>query len=229
MLIRTEKSHKDKTQSVAKAVSQEQTGRGFTTQFLDNRAEAIAQRKLQGMANNSPQFSQQRVVQEMANNSPQTRHHPASDVLQTVGGLVKIAARKLTFDDLVWGTHADHYATEAKYVEKGRKIVEAGKNTHTTFVVDKAGITSDLINQNIKKNGWMDNPPAHNADFLVSPKMHYVTHTQTPNGILPTYGTGYPEVRVRADVQDLEEATGDANGNNVPFYSPYHLQGVEEA
>lgn len=42
-----------------------------TFQFVDKRPEAVAQRKLQEMANNSPRVSQLKVYQEMANNSPQ--------------------------------------------------------------------------------------------------------------------------------------------------------------
>jgi len=42
-----------------------------TFQFVDNRPEAVAQRKLQEMANNSPHVSQLKVFQDMANNSPQ--------------------------------------------------------------------------------------------------------------------------------------------------------------
>ena len=42
-----------------------------TFQFVDNRPEAVAQRKLQEMANNSPRVSQLKIFQDMANNSPQ--------------------------------------------------------------------------------------------------------------------------------------------------------------
>ena len=230
MNIHADKTLENKRHSAANAISQKKSDAESTFQFIDNRPEAIAQMKLQGMANNSPQVSQQKVIQEIANNSLQARRQPTGGVLQMVAGLVKIAARKLTFDDLVWGTHADHYATEAKYVNKGRKIVEGGKRIHTTFAADKAGIRQDLINQNIKKTrGWMDSKPAADQNFLVSPKMGYVTHEQTANGIVSTYGHGYPVVRVRPDLEDLEEATGDSNGASVGFYSPYHLQDVEEA
>lgn len=42
-----------------------------TFQFVDNRLEAVAQRKLQEMANISPRAMQFKVFQDMANNSPQ--------------------------------------------------------------------------------------------------------------------------------------------------------------
>jgi hypothetical protein len=53
---------------VANAVSQKSSGES-TFQFVDNRPEAIAQRKLQEMANNSPRMAQLKAFQEMANNN----------------------------------------------------------------------------------------------------------------------------------------------------------------
>jgi hypothetical protein len=68
-----DKTQENKSQSVANAVSQKQIGHESTFQFVDNRPEAIAQRKLQEMANNSQQVSQLRAFQEIANNSPQAK------------------------------------------------------------------------------------------------------------------------------------------------------------
>lgn len=69
------KAHADKTQdnksiAVAKEVSQKQSG-GSTFKFVDNRPEAIAQRKLQEMMKNIPQMRHMRAFKETANNSPQ--------------------------------------------------------------------------------------------------------------------------------------------------------------
>ena len=50
-----------------------QTSGEPTFEFLDTRPESIAQRKLQNIADNSPQVSQLQSFQEMANNSSQTR------------------------------------------------------------------------------------------------------------------------------------------------------------
>jgi hypothetical protein len=66
-------THADKTQetqkkSVANEVSQRHNGEDSTFQFVDNRPEAIAQRKLQEIANNSPQVKQIAQLQAMANN-----------------------------------------------------------------------------------------------------------------------------------------------------------------
>jgi len=62
-----------KSQSNANELSQQQSGSESTFQFLDIRSEAIAQRKLQETANNSPRAMQFKLIQEMANNSPQVK------------------------------------------------------------------------------------------------------------------------------------------------------------
>jgi hypothetical protein len=64
-----DKTQEKKSQSASNAVSQMQAVGESTFQFLDNRPEAIAQMKLQELAENSPQVSQLKSLQDMANNS----------------------------------------------------------------------------------------------------------------------------------------------------------------
>jgi hypothetical protein len=73
MNTHADKTEKNKSQTVTAETSQLQSGGKSTFQFVDNRPEAIAQRKLQEMANNSPQVSQLKAFQDMANNSPQAK------------------------------------------------------------------------------------------------------------------------------------------------------------
>jgi hypothetical protein len=73
MNTHADKTQENKSQSVSAVNSQMQSGGEPTFQFVDNRPEAVAQRKLQEMANNSPQVSQLRTFQDMANNSPQAK------------------------------------------------------------------------------------------------------------------------------------------------------------
>ena len=61
------KTQENKNQSVATHIAQKQ-GSGSTFQFVDNRPEAVAQRKLQEMANNSPQVKQATQLQVVADN-----------------------------------------------------------------------------------------------------------------------------------------------------------------
>ncbi len=62
------KNQKNKSRSIANDFSQNRCGKEPTFQFVDNRPEAIAQRKLQEMANNSPRAKQLKAFQETANN-----------------------------------------------------------------------------------------------------------------------------------------------------------------
>jgi hypothetical protein len=73
MNTHVDKTQENKSQSESNAESQMQNSAESTFQFVDNRPEAIAQRKLQEMANNSPQVSQLRAFQEMANNSSKVK------------------------------------------------------------------------------------------------------------------------------------------------------------
>jgi len=68
MNTHADKTQENKSQSVANAVSQKQSSAESTFQFVDNRPEAIAQRKLQEMANNSPQAKQADQLQAMVDN-----------------------------------------------------------------------------------------------------------------------------------------------------------------
>lgn len=58
----------NKSQSVANEVSQKQNSGESTFQFVDNRPEAFAQRKIQEIAKNSPQAKQAAQLQGMADN-----------------------------------------------------------------------------------------------------------------------------------------------------------------
>lgn len=68
MNTHAEKAQENKSQSVFAADSQMQSGIETTFQFEDNRPEAVMQRKLQEMANNSPQAKQAAQLQAIADN-----------------------------------------------------------------------------------------------------------------------------------------------------------------
>ena len=68
MNTHADKTQENKSQSVANGESQLHNGGKSTFQFVDNRPEAVTQRKLQEMANNSPRVKELRVFQSKANN-----------------------------------------------------------------------------------------------------------------------------------------------------------------
>ena len=65
MYAQVEKSKENKSRAVANSVAQKQIGGKSTFQFVDNRPEAIAQRKLQEVANS---YSQNQPIQRMLRN-----------------------------------------------------------------------------------------------------------------------------------------------------------------
>lgn len=67
MYEQVEKSKENKSQSVENKFSQRQSGGGSTFQFVDNRPEAIVQRKLQEMTNNSSQSQREFYLQSNTN------------------------------------------------------------------------------------------------------------------------------------------------------------------
>jgi hypothetical protein len=77
MNTRIEKTQESKSQSQSEGESKMMGGGESTLQVVDNRAEAIAQRKLQEAINNSLRVQQQKGIQEAANNSPQVRQMKA--------------------------------------------------------------------------------------------------------------------------------------------------------
>jgi hypothetical protein len=84
MSTHADKAEENKHQLFAAGFTQKQGGGASAMQLLDNRPEAIAQRRLQEMANRSPQVAQLRAFQEMADNSPQTRQ--AAQLQQMANG-----------------------------------------------------------------------------------------------------------------------------------------------
>lgn len=67
MTTHAEKTPKSRSQSVSNGQPQMQSNGESTFQFIDKRPEAVAQRKLQEMADSSPQVSQMRAFQDLIN------------------------------------------------------------------------------------------------------------------------------------------------------------------
>jgi hypothetical protein len=63
------KAQENKSQSISTGESQVKSSAESTFQFIDNRPEAVAQKRLQAMLNNSPRAMQAKAHQKMANES----------------------------------------------------------------------------------------------------------------------------------------------------------------
>ncbi|MEX2565437.1 MAG: hypothetical protein WD431_05810 [Cyclobacteriaceae bacterium] len=73
MNTHSDKTQRNKSQSNANGGSRKQHSGEATFQFMNNRPEAIAQRKLHELANNSLRAMQLSTFQDMANNSPKAK------------------------------------------------------------------------------------------------------------------------------------------------------------
>jgi len=71
MNIHADKKQENKSRSITNEIDQKRNGNGLTSQFLDNRHEAITQKKNQVIVNNSPQAKQTAQFQAIGNNNPQ--------------------------------------------------------------------------------------------------------------------------------------------------------------
>ncbi len=76
MNTHADKTQENKSQSVANAVSQKKSVTESAFQFVDNRPEAITQRRLEEMANYSPQAKQASQLQAMAVNHSAQQQQP---------------------------------------------------------------------------------------------------------------------------------------------------------
>ena len=72
MSTHADQTQENQSQAVSAVDFQVQSGSEATVQFVDNRNESIAQRKLQEMANSSASVMQLKAFQDMANNSSQS-------------------------------------------------------------------------------------------------------------------------------------------------------------
>jgi hypothetical protein len=74
MGIHSEKAQEKKNQSSVSEALQVHSGGVDSLQFVDNRSETVAQRKIQDVVDKSAQISQLKSIQLMANNSPRVKY-----------------------------------------------------------------------------------------------------------------------------------------------------------
>ncbi|GEM_PF-3621715 len=124
-------THADKTQetqkkSVTNEVSQRHNSVDSTFQFVDNRPEAVAQRNLQEVVNNSPQVKQIAQLQAMTNNYSARQQQPITQKNNT-GIVYSVVQRKVIVENkpaalidnktaYVNGTHVDVGTEKADWV-----------------------------------------------------------------------------------------------------------------
>ena len=137
MYAQVEKSKENKNKSVANPVTQKQDGGESTFQFVDNRPEAIVQRKLQELANNRPQAKQATQLQVMADNHSTQNQQPIQKKENNTGfpAILKTGREHLSgisLDDVKVHRNSDKPAQlKAHAYAQGTDIhLESGQEKH---------------------------------------------------------------------------------------------------
>lgn len=132
MTTNADKTQENKSQSVANAVSQKQSGGESTFQFVDNRPEAVAQRKLQKMSNNRPKVAQLRAFQEISDYDPQAKQAITQRVSDQQDSTIE--------NGLVQKTEGTTSLLPPAQLEHGRRTQSAPPR----FVSENVGRTEEL-------------------------------------------------------------------------------------
>ncbi len=121
----------NKSRAAANSVAQKKNNKGQGIGFVDNRPEAVAQRKLQAVANHSPHAMQVKGIQDMANNSPKSEqaaklHGFAFNSDPTIQNISSVVIQRGTTDDfesdyefgLMYGKHNPENNTAEMHVHQ---------------------------------------------------------------------------------------------------------------
>jgi len=85
MNTHADKTQENRNQTVANEISQKKSGGESTFQFVDNRHEAVIQKRLQEMVNNSPQAKKVAQLQAMADNYSAQQQQPIQLICKKAG------------------------------------------------------------------------------------------------------------------------------------------------
>jgi hypothetical protein len=141
MHTHADKIQENKSHSVANAVSQKHIGGESAFQFVDNRPEAIAQRKLQDIAINSHQVMRLKAMQEMVNSTPQ----------HTIQRRLIIGGTKITQDSVP--IHGLPSVVNDVY----RQMLSNGQVTGDAALLADLQANEDAIKRQLTK--WTENNP----------------------------------------------------------------------
>jgi|GEM_PF-3748913 len=137
MKTQVDKTHENKSQLVSNGETQVKRDGQSTSHFSDNRPEAIAQRKLQEMANSSPEIVQMRKLLELGNNSPQVSQLRAFQEMANNSPQVKQMAQ-------LYAMANNHSAQQHQPIQKKENKTSLPDNLKTG-VENLSGISLDDV------------------------------------------------------------------------------------
>lgn len=233
MNTHADKSQEIKSQAVAHRVPKLQGHGELTFQFVDNRPEAIAQRKLQEMANNSPQVKRAPQLQTMANNYFAQQQNPIQKKENNTGlpdnlktGMENLSGMSL--DDVKVHYNSDKPAQlQAHAYAQGTDIhLGPGQERHlpheTWHVVQqKQGRVRPTMQMKAKANVNDDAELEKEADVMGA-KAHSVSSLQTKNNVV-NISTISNEV-----VQRAVPSPGHTYPKPIPTTGSYRARGGED-
>ncbi|MCP5106306.1 MAG: hypothetical protein GY950_23165 [bacterium] len=240
MKINADKTQENKSEAAANRFVEKQSSDESAFRFVDNRPEAIAQRKLQERVDNSPRVKQLRAYRQMADNSPRVKRMSQLQAMMNnrepmPGGPVK---QKKAFPGIIQRDPVDSYC--GTFNDKKYDLIDSNKKVDFELEFtpnDKADATKVGLTQTVKsvKEGDITaidpnaaskmTPEGHRIDVLSDyPSPLYATK-KTPDspenaGNLEAYST-YEDFGQHAEKGDsgwtkaiLKDTPAVTGGNN---------------
>lgn len=214
MNTHADKTQENKSQSFSNKISQKLSDDESAFQLVDNRPEAVAQRKLQEMANNSPQVKQAFQLKAMADNYSVLRQPPIQKKERNAPSLSPTTISPLIIGGLAMGT-AIAYAIKRR---AGITIAldvdppqQNGQNLLAGVAVQATGLQSgDWVDYQIK---WASGAvPGFNGEEILN--AHLGQQIGVAGGWLtdrPPLGNQDPLARTPDNLRYTEQENGTAN------------------
>ena len=217
MNTHADKTQENKSQSVANGESQMQNSGESTFQFVDNRPEAIAQRKLQEMANNGPQTKQVAQFQAMVDNYSAQQQQPIQKKENNTGlpdnlktGMENLSG--ISLDDVKLHRNSEKPAQlQAHAYAQGTDIhLASGQEKHLPHeawhvVQQKQGRVKPTMQMKVKVNVNDDAGLEKEADLMGNKA---IQKTSLNNSIAPMNKSIHSPSIQRKEIDELVSAIG---------------------
>ena len=162
MKTRADKTQGHQSKAVAHGGAPKQRRNASDFQFIDNRPEAAAQRRLQEMADNSPQVKQLKALQALMNRGTQQSRAQSPDAKQGSGSKgAEPLQRMISVNDTdLYYTKSTLGFADERNKKKDVKEAEWATNIGEATDLNPIDITGDNFLGKFKMTGWSGNTKA---------------------------------------------------------------------